>query len=260
MNITWKGAHENNFKVGRDGKSVSKIILHWIVGSLESADSTFQNPERLASAHYGVGDEEIHQYVKEEDTAYHAGNFDVNLTSIGIENEGSPTMPITDKTYSTLVELVKTLCIRYSIPVDREHIKGHKEVSNMATACPGNLNIDRVVKSVQESMKPPINYQDWYEQVMLKLLLFRNSRVDEALGHIQSIYNHIKEIEKQNIDLKKKAEELANTPPPPHIIEVEKVVEPKFTLSYFAQFLYDAAKYFEERQKNKTTDQASRED
>jgi hypothetical protein len=149
MNIKWIGAHSNNYG-SRYNNKIQFVILHWIVGSLESCDATFQSPTRLASAHYGVGDNDIHQYVKEEDCAWHAGNLLVNRQSIGIENEGGPNLPITEATYNTLAELVKDICSRYQIPVDRQHIKGHKEVSDKPTACPGTLDIDKVIKLINE--------------------------------------------------------------------------------------------------------------
>jgi len=152
MNIIFKGAATINFEQGRRGNKIDKIILHWIVGTLESADATFANPQRVASAHYGIGDGEVHQYVNDQDTAYHAGNFGVNLTSIGIEHEGgweiSPgvRMKPSDKTHETSGKLVAALSKKYNIPLTREHIKGHKEVSLSGTECPGTLDIDRIIK------------------------------------------------------------------------------------------------------------------
>ena len=108
----WIGAHANNFEKGRRGKSVNKIILHWIVGTLESADATFAKADRLASAHYGIGDADIHQYVHESDAAYHAGNLTVNLESIGIEHEGGPDLPVSEATIQTSINLVADICQR----------------------------------------------------------------------------------------------------------------------------------------------------
>lgn len=144
MNIKWIGANTANFGVGRSGKTVNKIVLHWMAGTLASTDATFQDPKRIASAHYGIGQTEIHQYVKEEDTAYHAGNLTVNKESIGIEHEGGPDIPITDSVYSQSIELVKTLCKKYSIPIDKDHILPHKAFK--ATQCPGTLDLDRIIR------------------------------------------------------------------------------------------------------------------
>jgi N-acetylmuramoyl-L-alanine amidase CwlA len=141
--ITWKGCHSNNFGVGRAGHKVDKIVVHWIVGTLESANITFQNPDRKASAHYGIGGTKIFQWVKEEDTAWHASNLTVNRQSIGIEHEGGPTLPISDATYKTSAKLIKEICQRYNLPLDRSHIRAHKEFAN--TQCPGTLDIDRLI-------------------------------------------------------------------------------------------------------------------
>lgn len=163
MNIIWKGAHPNNYQTGRQGNTIKGIVVHWIVGSLESADATFQNPQRIASATYGIGDEEIHQYVKEEDTAYANGNLLSNRTTISIEHEGGPNIPITDATYKTSAQLIADICKRYNIPLNREHIKGHKEVSDKATACPGALDIDRLIREAgfqQEMVTIPLKELD----------------------------------------------------------------------------------------------------
>ena len=144
MDIKWVGCDSSNYSEGRYDNQIERLTLHWICGTLESADATFDNPSRNASAHYGVGDEDIHQWVKDKDTAWHCGDWLWNLKTIGIENEGGPNLPISDKTYKTLSCLVKTLCEKYSIPIDREHITAHSDY--VATQCPGTLDIDKVIK------------------------------------------------------------------------------------------------------------------
>lgn len=142
MNITWIGANSSNYTQGRD-RPVDKIVVHWIVGTLEAADATFQDGRRKASAHYGVGGEDIHQYVKEEDTAWHAKDWDANSSSIGIEHEGGPDLPISDKTYETSSLLIRDICRRYDIPIDDNHIFPHNKYA--ATTCPGTLDIHRLI-------------------------------------------------------------------------------------------------------------------
>lgn len=198
MNIKWIGAHSNNYG-SRYNNKIQFVILHWIVGSLESCDATFQSPTRLASAHYGVGDNDIHQYVKEEDCAWHAGNLLVNRQSIGIENEGGPNLPITEATYKTLAELVKDICSRYQIPVDRQHIKGHKEVSNKPTACPGTLDIDKVIKLINED-----NMTDEQKRILEFLEGKTEGDVREAFGAL----NDLPSIQKKLSDLELKLSEL----------------------------------------------------
>lgn len=168
MNIKWIGAHSNNYEAGRKGQKITKVVLHWIVGKLSAADATFQDPTRVASAHYGIGPSEIHQYVKEEDTAYHAGNLTVNRQSIGIEHQGGPDIPITEDTYKQSIELVADICKRYGIPADREHILKHKEIK--ATQCPGTLDVDRIVNDVAKILiNDQVDWQTKYEQVKQEL-------------------------------------------------------------------------------------------
>src|SRR3990167_10922537 len=142
-----------NFKVGRDGKPIQYIIIHSIVGSIESCIRTFQNPARIASAHNIVGwtGREV-QMVAYPNTAYHAGNWDINLRSIGIEHDDQarPLDPRPDIVYETSARRVATLCKAYGIPCNRTRIKKHSEVSLKGTACPAGLNIDRIVARAQQ--------------------------------------------------------------------------------------------------------------
>lgn len=163
MNIKQVPAHVNNYGVGRVGNKVEYIVMHWIVGTLESADTTFQNPTRKASAHYGIGDSDIHQYVKEEDTAWHASNLVINRKSIGIEHEGGWEEPKgsgkrvkpSQQTHETSAQLIATLAKKYNIPLDREHIIKHNEVSGASTACCGTLDVDLIIKLAKAILTPP---------------------------------------------------------------------------------------------------------
>lgn len=153
MTIKQTPASTMNYGVGRNGLKVNKVVLHWMDGTLSSTDAHFANPASKVSAHYGIGQSEIHQYVQESDTAYHAGNLTVNRESIGIEHEGGTTITITEAVINQSIELVTDICKRYSIPADREHIKKHSEIK--ATQCPGTLPIDRIVEEVAKKLSPP---------------------------------------------------------------------------------------------------------
>lgn len=158
MTIEWIGCNENNYTKGRSGKKINKIVLHWIVGTLPSADATFANPDRKASAHYGVANNTIHQWVREEDTAWHASNWTVNQESIGIEHEGGWLLPDgtrktpTETTHQTSAKLVYDICARYGIPIDRDHIRVHREYSS--TQCPGSLDVDKIIELAKSYQKP----------------------------------------------------------------------------------------------------------
>ena len=74
-----------NYTEGRGGKKIEFYIVHWMAGTLAGTDGVFQKPGGV-SAHKGIEDNTIHVYVKDEDTAYHAGNWDMNQRSLGTEN------------------------------------------------------------------------------------------------------------------------------------------------------------------------------
>jgi hypothetical protein len=156
--ITWVGANPANFNASRAGYKVNGIVIHTIVGTIGSADAAFNNPGRQASAHYGItlDGSPIHQYVKESDTAWHCGRYypDAanpfgNVNTIGIEHadNGDYNGVRPDILYLDSSQLVKEICQRYGIPIDRAHIRKHKEVAdaNNPTACPDALDIDRIV-------------------------------------------------------------------------------------------------------------------
>ena len=86
----WLGSP--NYSPGRDGHDMaiapSWVVIHTMVGTIESANARFQQAGQQASAHYGVGSTgRLVQWVDESDAAWHAGVYNVNLDSIGIEHE-----------------------------------------------------------------------------------------------------------------------------------------------------------------------------
>lgn len=181
MNIIWKPASDSNYSEGRDGNSIDAIVVHWIVGTLEIADKVFADGRRNVSAHYSIGDDEIHQHVKDEDTAWHCGDWLWNLKTIGIEHEGSPDLPISDATYETSAQLIKELSEKYDIPLDKEHILPHNHF--VATQCPGTLDIDRLIE-----------------------LAKGDSEVEELKAEIERLENEITEISSERDRKDKKLE------------------------------------------------------
>lgn len=145
---TWEQKRFGTKDVPHDG-SIRNIIIHTVVGSLQSAVNTFQSGSRGVSAHYIVGtDGQVVQTVKEEDTAYHAGNYKMNLMSVGIEHadNAAPYDARPDILYRKSGILVAYLCGKYALKIDRATIRLHKEVSNLSTACPATLDIDKIIQ------------------------------------------------------------------------------------------------------------------
>jgi len=168
MQITWKGSPNFNDPTYRN--PIDRIILHWFgVGTLDSANTRFQNSTNQVSAHYGISDSTVYQWVKEEDVAWHAGNFLMNQRSIGIEHDATTTKNATESTYLTSATLVSEICKRYNIPCDRNHILKHSQV--VATQCCGTLDIDRIISMAKDIIDSP----DENENLLKENLLLKSN-------------------------------------------------------------------------------------
>jgi N-acetyl-anhydromuramyl-L-alanine amidase AmpD len=66
------------------------VVIHVTQATYTNTLGVFHNPRKKVSAHYVVrsADGRIAQCVREHDIAWHAGNWDYNTRSIGIEHEG----------------------------------------------------------------------------------------------------------------------------------------------------------------------------
>ena len=70
------------------------------------------------------------QCVRNEDIAWHAGWWNTNKHSIGIEHAGYINDPdwFTRRMYHASARLSAWCCKKYKIPIDRRHIIGHNQV------------------------------------------------------------------------------------------------------------------------------------
>ncbi len=168
MDIQWIGANAGNFRPGRSGGfRPEAIVIHIMDGTLAGTDSWFNDPKSKVSAHYGVGKTGlVHQYVKETDTAFHAGtvdpltapgadgisrpvwsllkpNVNPNHYTIGVEHEGlgSAPWPWPDAQLAASTALVAAIAARWNIPLDADHVVPHHFIRK-AKPCPGD-NFDR---------------------------------------------------------------------------------------------------------------------
>lgn len=199
MNITqvsipvWNGKN-GNYKVGRtyyNGSRVGqvavvdKIVYHWMDGTLASTDATFQNPGRIASAHYGIEDNNVHQYVSVVDTSFNSGIGFINCESIAIEHAGSQTNQITDYTYETSAGLTFVIARNFNWDIGSLRSRMHKHNEYINTACPGTLDLDRIYRRVVElsnqgtlaSSPPPVQVPTtfWVQVIATPSLNVRTS-------------------------------------------------------------------------------------
>ena len=172
LNLEFVGCAATNFRKGRPAPyQPEAIVIHIMAGSLRGTDLWFANPAAIVSAHYGVGkDGAVHQYVREEDTAYHAGNVDrpswagikktpagsfinPNYYTIGIEHEGFPADDWPAAQQASSAALLAGIAARWHIPFDPAHIIRHHEIW-FPKPCPGpNAPLDGLI--LQAAALPP---------------------------------------------------------------------------------------------------------
>ena len=135
-------------------KPIDIIVLHHNGGTNpNSVPSVWLTRE--ASAHYQVEPNKIISCLDEDITAWHCGavDYDNNSHTIGIEHlnsTGAPDWKVDPKTQENSAQLVAEICKRRNIPIDRNHIKKHKEMPGTATDCSGGLDIDWIVNRAKQ--------------------------------------------------------------------------------------------------------------
>lgn len=218
MNIEWKPVI--NYSSGRAGFKPEAIVIHIAEGTLVGGFSWFNNASSQVSSHYMLGKNgAIWQFVKNEDTAWHAGGVNQpnwpllkpgvnpNLYTIGIEHEGFTGETFTEAMQKSLVELIHSLCKQYNIPVDRNHIIGHNQINSVSRSrCPGTgVNLDNLVTLVKNYIAP----------IMEKELREQIARISAELSSVKSSLNLEKQkteaLNVENQTLKAQIVELSNS-------------------------------------------------
>ncbi|MEV0645711.1 N-acetylmuramoyl-L-alanine amidase [Phytomonospora sp. NPDC050363] len=139
----WAAASAENYTVADRPKDhrIRYVVVHVMQGTYEGTKAWFQNPKAQVTTHYimRAKDGHVTQMVREKNIAWHAGNWDVNTESIGIEHEGwvNEKKWFTDTVYKSSAKLVRDIAARHKIPLDREHIIGHVEVPGADHTDPG---------------------------------------------------------------------------------------------------------------------------
>lgn len=129
-----------NFWEGRGGASIDYIVIHYTDISYARTLRAFNTRASDVSSHYVIrGDGHTAQIVHEADTAWHAGNYWYNLSSIGIEVELDPlTNPVfRAEQYYAAAALVCAISARQGVPLDRTRVIGHNEVPGSDHTDPG---------------------------------------------------------------------------------------------------------------------------
>ena len=129
--VTWLKGSGNFTPSHRAPESIEKIVVHVTEGAFWGSVQWLKNPRAHASSHYVVSRRgRIVQLVHLSDIAWHAGNWNVNTQSVGIEHEGFTYGPggFTDAQYRASARLTAWIARRALLPINRRTIIGHAEV------------------------------------------------------------------------------------------------------------------------------------
>lgn len=166
-------------------RSIEFIVIHWWGGtglSFDGVRNFLADPTktREVSAHYvvqgadanGTPNPRVAQIVLDKDIAWHAGNWDANTKSIGIEcrPEGS------DADYNTVAELVRNLREKYGdIPV-----RAHKEFAS--TECPGTYDLSRIDRLARQETTVAHERTTWRGVIVCKHSVAKYNAWAASLG------------------------------------------------------------------------------
>ena len=178
MEIKQMLAHQSNYDKVRE-QAIQYIVVHYTANNGDRAQGNgnyFSQPNRNASAHYFVDENEIIQSVKDSDMAWHCGAKSYkhskcrNDNSIGIEmcskKDDKGQYYINEQTQNTAIKLIKVLMEKYNIPI--ENVLRHYDVTGKM--CP----------------EPFVRNQ-------IQWLDFKNKLSEEKKEGTEMIYNYIDE-------------------------------------------------------------------
>ncbi|MFE3120730.1 N-acetylmuramoyl-L-alanine amidase [Streptomyces niveus] len=140
------GNHDKAQRPKAGSPAINSIVIHDTEATWDTTLKLVQDPTYV-SWHYSLrsSDGHIAQHVPLKDVGWHAGNWYVNSTSVGLEHEGflvSPDAWYTEAMYRTSSRLVRYLADRYDIPLDRQHIIGHDNVPGTTASTIAGMHTD----------------------------------------------------------------------------------------------------------------------
>jgi N-acetyl-anhydromuramyl-L-alanine amidase AmpD len=112
--------------------TIDYLVVHDTECDYEDCVRYIQTPDRFVSWQYTIRSDDGHvaQHVATHNVAAHAGNWYINMHSIGLEHEGYAAGQgrwYTDALYRSSAELGKYLAAKHGFELDRAHVVGHEE-------------------------------------------------------------------------------------------------------------------------------------
>ena len=132
---------------------VGYVVIHHAATTSFQAVIDLEMGAREVSSTCIVKDDQVASMFDEDYRAWSLSSQYWDSVSLSVETCNETTAPgwtISEASYRTLALIVADWCARYGIPCDRDHVIGHREVyqrfgASYATACPGGIDLDRVV-------------------------------------------------------------------------------------------------------------------
>jgi len=126
---------------------IKYVVIHDTEEGYDQTKKQFSDPTSATSSHYVIrsSDGEVTQMVRTKDVPWHAGNWDFNAHSVGIEHEGyveKGATWFTEPMYKNSARLVRYLTKKFDIPVNRGHIIGHDNVPGQDTKGTAAMHTD----------------------------------------------------------------------------------------------------------------------
>jgi hypothetical protein len=157
---------------GNMTKKPYRIVIHTTEGRFDSDFEYLRENSREVGCHVYISPNgDAYQMAPWDSITWHCGakaeerttrpdlmkvwplNGDENDGTIGIEVSAPWNKQMNAKQYKTLVEVIADLVQSFNIPLDRQHIVGHKELKSVKIDPPG-LNMDAVVVAVKDLLNP----------------------------------------------------------------------------------------------------------
>lgn len=125
------GNHDQADRTGAGGPSLDYILVHDTETAYQPSVNLVQDPTYLAWNYtLRSSDGHVANHLDPADVGWHAGNWFMNMHSIGLEHEGwaGTGAWYTEAMYQSSAALVRHLAAEHDIPLDRAHVIGHDQV------------------------------------------------------------------------------------------------------------------------------------
>jgi hypothetical protein len=139
------GNHDQADRTGAGGPSLDYILIHDTETAYQPTVNLVQDPTYLAWNYtLRSSDGHVANHLDPADVGWHAGNWFMNMHSIGLEHEGwaGTGAWYTEAMYQSSADLVRHLAAEHDIPLDRAHVIGHDQVPGILPGYTKNVHWD----------------------------------------------------------------------------------------------------------------------